>query len=602
MQDCVVTNITLLLLDNLFYCGIIYNEKKIVYYQNSGGNMFLRKTKVRSSNTIYEYVRVVENYRKNGTTHQRVIANLGSIKSLKKDVANIIKGLCRICDREDLNVENLKTRESPRYGDILAARYIWKELELDRLITERMKHTQVEIPVELVSFLMVVNRLVDPKSKLAISRWYKEKVYMEELEQISLAPHDFYRSMDCLEKMKENIEGFLCNKLCNLFTLKLNLVFYDTTSSYFEGEGPSMAKHGNSKDHRPDKHQIVIGLLVTDEGIPIAHEVFPGDKPDKTTVVKAIDDLKKRFNLKRVIFVADRGMVDKTTLDYIKDQHYSYIVTLKKRRLNEAKEAIKQVADDLEEKRKSYEEKRKNEEEDKRKKKEPLFSEYRPKDGPRYLVCLNPEKKKDDEIYRTSRIEKGKGKLEKIKRSVETGRLKNREKILKKAALALDKTNRKYFTYSSPEEGSFSYSLARKTLKEEEGLDGIFIIKSTAYDLSPQELIRQYKNLTQAERAFKEIKDFLHIRPIRHHRDRRVRAHVFICVLSYLLEKILEKRMREAHLDMTAREALDKLDDIRIAKNQIGPRILLCPVQGKTEHRKILNAVGIKSIPRVLLS
>lgn len=133
-------------------------------------------------------------------------------------------------------------------------------------------------------------------------------------------------------------------------------------------------------------------------------------------------------------------------------------------------------------------------------------------------------------------------------------------------------------------------------------MDGIFLIKSTAYDLSPQELIRQYKNLAQVERTFKEIKDFLRIRPIRHHRDYGVKAHVFICVLSYLLEKILEKKMRQAHLDMTAREALDKLDDIRIAKNQIGPRILLCPVQGDAEHRKILSNVGIKSIPRVLLS
>ena len=563
--------------------------------------MFLRKTKVRRGNTLYEYVRVVKNYREKGKTHQKVLANLGSIKSLKKDVANIIKGLCRICNREDLNVENLKTKEAPRYGDILAARYIWKELELDRMITEQMKYTRVEIPVELVSFLMVVNRLVDPKSKLAISRWYKEKIYLRELEKANFAPHDFYRSMDFLEKMKEDIERFLYNKLCDLFTLKLNLVFYDTTSSYFEGEGPSLAKHGNSKDHRPDKHQIVIGLLVTDEGIPIAHEVFEGDKPDKATVVKAIDDLKKRFNLKKVIFVADRGMVSQTTLDYIKDNRYSYIVTLKKRRLNEAKEAIEATLDDLEEKRIIYEEKN-IEKENKKKKKEPLFSEYRSKDGPRYLVCLNPEKKKDDEIYRVSRIEKGKRKLEKIKRSVETGKLKDREKILKKAALALDRTNRKYFNYSSPEDGRFSYSLIRETLKEEERLDGIFIIKSTAYDLSPEELIRQYKNLAQVERAFKEIKDFLHIRPIRHHRDRRVKAHVFICVLSYLLEKILEKRTSKAHLDMTARESLDKLDDIRIAKNEIGPRTLLCPVQGNAEHRKILNAVGIKSIPRVLLS
>lgn len=337
--------------------------------------MFLRKTKVRSGATIYEHVRIVENYRENGKTHQRVVANLGSIKSLKKDVAHIIKGLCRICRREDLNVENLKTIGAPHYGDILAARYIWKELELDRLIAGHIKHTKVEIPVELVSFLMVANRLIDPLSELAISCWYKRKVYLKELENTNFAPQDFYRSMDFFKKMKEDIEGFLYNKLCDLFTLKLNLVFYDTTSSHFEGEGPFMAKHGKSRDHRPDKRQILIGLLVTDEGIPIAHEVFDGDKSDKASVVKAIDDFKKRFKLKRVIFVADRGMVTRANLDYIKEEGYSYIVTLRKRHLNEVKEAISATVDDLEEKRKSYEEKEsKNEGESE--KKELLFSIY----------------------------------------------------------------------------------------------------------------------------------------------------------------------------------------------------------------------------------
>jgi len=254
-----------------------------------------------------------------------------------------------------------------------------------------------------------------------------------------------------------------------------------------------MAKHGKSRGPRPDKRQIVIGLLVTDEGIPIAHEVFDGDEADKATVVKAIDDLKKRFKLKRVIFVADRSMVSQTNLDYIKEQGYSYIVTLKKRRLNEVEEPIEATFLHLEEKEKSYE---------KKEKEERLFSEYRSKDGSRYLVCLNPEKKKDDEVYRVTRIEKGKRELKKIKRSVETSRLKNREKLLKKAALALDRTNRKYFSYSSPKNGSFSYSLIKETVQKEERLDGIFLIKSTAYDLSPQELIRQYKNLAQVERAF----------------------------------------------------------------------------------------------------
>jgi len=102
------------------------------------------------------------------------------------------------------------------------------------------------------------------------------------------------------------------------------------------------------------------------------------------------------------------------------------------------------------------------------------------------------------------------------------------------------------------------------------------------------------------ETAFKEIKDFLHLRPIRHHEDNRVRAHVFICVLSYLLEKILEKKMRQAHLQITAREALDRLDDIRLAKNEIAGRVFLCPVESKTRHKEVFDAVGIKNIPRIL--
>ena len=562
--------------------------------------MFPRKIKVKRGDRIYEYVRIVENYRKNGKTYQRVIANLGSIKTLKKDMDNVIKGLARICEREDLNVENLKTKEAPRYADILLARHLWKELGLDKLINGYMSHTEAEMPVELISFLMVANRLVDPKSKLAVSSWYKEKVYLPELENTNFAPHDFYRSMDYLEEMKEDIEKDLYYELCDLFTLELNLVFYDTTSSYFEGQGPSLAKHGKSKDHRPDKRQIVIGLLVTDEGIPIAHKVFEGDKADKATVIETINDLKKRFNLKRVIFVADRGMVSGANLDYIKEQGFSYIVTLKKRRLNEAKEAIEATFTDLEKKRKKYEEEKKKGSEEEKGEKELLFSEYRIADEPRYLVCLNPKKRKDDKIYREQRIKKGKRNLEKIKRSVETGQLKNQEKILKKATLALDKTNRKYFSYSSPKDSLFSYFLVKEALRREERLDGIFLIKSTAHDLSAEELIRQYKNLTGVEKAFKEIKDFLRLRPIRHHQNDRVRAHVFICVLSYLLEKILEKKMRQTHLMITAREALDRLDDIRVAKNEIGGKVFLCPVQSQLRHKEVLRAVEIKNIPRIL--
>jgi len=563
--------------------------------------MFPRISETRAKGKLYRYVKIVENYWYKGQSRQKVLANLGSLEKFKhKELEKLIKGLCHICEREDLNVQNLKNQGSPHYGDILLARHLWKELGLDTLITDYMKSTEVKIPVELCSFLMVANRLIDPLSKLAVFSWYKEKVYLKELENTHLSLHEFYRSMDYLEKMKKNLEKDLYYKLCNLFTLKLNLVFYDTTSSYFEGEGPSIAKHGKSKDHRPDKHQIIIGLLVTDEGVPIAHEVFEGDETDKATVVKTINDLKKRFHLKRVIFVSDRGMVSQANLDYIKEQGFSYIVTLKKRRLNEAKKAIDATFPLLEEKRKSYEEEKESQNEKEAKKETLLFSEYQGKDKVIYLVCLNPEKKKDDKLYREERIKKGKRNLEKIRRSVEKGKLKSREKILKRATLSLDKTNRRYFHYSSLKDGLFSYSLAEETLKEEERLDGIFIIKTTAFDLSSEELIQQYKNLSGVETAFKEIKDFLHLRPIRHYQDERVRAHVFICVLAYLLEKIIEKKLAKTDLSISAREALDKLDDIRLAKNQIGERVFLCPAQGTSIHRKILKVMGVGKIPPIL--
>lgn len=540
--------------------------------------MYLRTTKISRGNKIYHYLRLVEKVREHGKRKQKVLVTFGNLDTVGRDkVDSLLEALTRFSRRKIVDIsEKLKPKQGLKFGPVLVARKIWDELLLTEKIKRLIPSKKISFAVSLATQVMAINRLIVPKSKLSVTEWQHE-IYIEELRKKELSYQHFLRALDYIYRVKEPLEEEIFYDLRDLLNLKLNLVFYDLTSTYFEGQKCPLSEFGYSRDHRPDTRQIVLGLLVTDQGLPIAHEVFKGSRADKTTLQEAVEKLKKRFKIGRCIIVADRGVVSSKNIQYLENEQYEYIFALRKRRLREwedlfyAKEPFVTVEENL-------------------KAKEVV------KENTRYILCHNLEKEKDDKQFRNRLIERSLVKLEKLKNS----RCKQPEAFIRKATKILTKLKSgKFFTYTVDPAGKFSHSLNESVLSKEETLDGKYILMTNIKNLSIPELIKSYKELSQVEFAFRTIKDFLRIRPVYHYNPRRVKAHVFICVLAYLLEKILAVKLKRAKLEISAERALEKLNRIQVIENELDGKLYRGITEISPQQRSILNACGISNLPKI---
>jgi len=568
--------------------------------------MFPRVVSTKKNGEEYKYLYLIESYRENGQVRQRVVGNLGNVNRYsEQEVRRIIQKLSEFLSEPLGSAEDIKNLGVRHYGDVLAANALWEELGLTQAIKSRLADRKTGFDVSLYLKLMVFNRLLEPRSKLGVSQWY-HRVFLPEVIGKELDVHCFYRAMDYLEEMKDDLERYLYRQLTDLFNLKLNLVFYDLTSSYFEGSKCQLARFGYSRDHRPDKKQILLGLLVTNEGLPIAHKVFCGNRADKTTVVEVISELKSKFKLQRCIFVGDRGLVSPDNIKALEEAGFEYIIAMRKRR---SKEVLRVIDPEL----RNY-----SVTED------GLLVKETYVEGTRYIICRNPEKAKEDAEFRQKSLEQAKEGFERIKKAVESGRLKKDKAIIKRAIRTqLQKDQRQYFDFDLDAEGNFRFWARPERLAEEELLDGLFVLRTNVVTLAPAELVRGYKSLAEVEDAFRVIKDFIKLRPIYHYSEVRVRAHVFLCVLAYLLEKLLEhklelqaskylaqaQRMPEGQareklkaraLRLTGRRALDCLRDLQAVEQEILNRRVFGVVQPNSTQRLILEAVGVSNIPKVI--
>lgn len=356
---------------------------------------FIRTVKTKSSTgQVNEYVRIVESYYHKGKRKQRVIANLGNVSVLRKDIKQIVNGLLQRTGEKPLTfAEDLRNEETKEYGVGYLGSFMWQELGLKDLVEKILKGKRVELDYANWIKMMVVNKLSDPTSKLGIFEWlsrvwwpnhgFDEKVLetvkeVEEEEKNNIAKKEvmkFYRAMDYLLGMKEEIENHLYYRFRDLFSMEVDLVFYDLTSSYFEGKGPKgLAKLGYSRDNEPGNPQVVIGLILCN-GLVIGHEVFEGNRVDKKAVKEVLAKLKNQFRIKRCIFVGDRGLVSKENLEILeKEEGFESILALRKRRNKEVKEIMLgekpliycRFDDNLE------------------------YREVDKDDGLRYIICRNP--------------------------------------------------------------------------------------------------------------------------------------------------------------------------------------------------------------------
>lgn len=530
------------------------------------------------------HYQIAESYREKGKVKQRVIANLGQLNN--KTIDSLIRAFHKLREQPYLPDElpNLiKHYKVFSYGDVFVINELWKRLDADKIINNLIKKEKIKIEFNLAktTLLLIINRLLDPMSKLKLFKKGQKDIYLKELSNDNFDYPEILRTLEYLEKFKNQIEEKLFYKQMDLFNFKVDLVFYDLTSSYFEGAGPEMAEIGFSKDEKRGTKQILLALAVTKEGLPIGHEVYEGNKSEKTTVIQMVQKLKKRFQIDKCIFIGDRGMVSSDNIQKLEELNYEYIFAVKKRRLIESAEVIEK---DLN----KYQTIIQN-----NKEKVIIKLRYFEKNkgnNLRYVICHNDQiaLKQEEKInLEIKEIE------EKIKRILEKFKTSN---VIFKKIIKIYGIDR-YFDYEL-KNNKFIYQKNENKIAFEKLIAGKFILKTNNQTLNSKEIIEAYKNLCLVEDAFKEIKSFLKIRPMYHHKNERIKGHVFICVLAYLIEKIIEQYFKGTK--MNARNVLEKLSQIKLIESKINGIKILKSVELNQDAKNILSRLKIPKIPTFL--
>ena len=399
----------------------------------------------------------------------------------------------------------------------------------------------------------------------------------------------WYRTLDRLSAAKRAIEVALYRRLRDLFSLRPDLVLYDITSTYFEGQGPEgLAKHGYSRDGKPHNVQVVVGLVMV-AGWPIAHHVWPGNRVDSTTVSEVIRDLRERFDFRRVLFVGDRGMVSEDNLAALQAEGHGYLVGLRRRRNSQVDAWLQQV------------------EESKwvdcpmgisaREHQPPLLTRGQEVSGPdspqRVFVIDSDERRHYEKAKREQAMERTRVALAKLQQRVADGKLSDPAQIGAAATRALQAHHGYRYYRWEMRAGVFHYEEDPVRLPQEERLEGRYVIATGEQDLGLLDAVAWYKQLMDVERGFRHLKDVLAMRPIYHQVEPRVKGHIFVAALALLVQRLLERRLDEAGLDLSATQALQAVETVRLVNFKVDSKRRQGISTPSGRARQILKAVGI---------
>ncbi len=538
----------------------------------------------------YQYVRLVENYRENGKVKQRVLFNFGRLDLLKSDPAfkNIVKKLSDIVKKTTTgNTEAITIESEEDVSDAviknwgyIVFRKLWEELEIDKFLKERAtKGRKIKFDVDKVSFLMTIQRLIEPMSKLRT--YHQRNKYFGFEEDIDL--NQLYRCLDFLDSIKEDLERYLYQKSRDLFKMVVDVVFYDVTTIYFEScRADELKNFGFSKDNKINEVQVVLGLLVDKEGRPIGYELFPGNTIDSKTMVKILRKLKEKFSIDKIVIVADKGLNSRLNLKMIKEAGYDYIVA------SRLKNASKEILDEV-------------------------FKQegYKRLDG---KSCLNAEEIYGDEfkykvLERTNVIKDEEGKEFKIEERLiitySSKRAKkdkeDRERLVRKAKELLEnkgsitalekKGARKYLKKKSKSE---EYVLDEEAIKRDEKFDGYYAIQTSKKDMDVEEVLGAYHDLWKIEQSFRVMKSCLEVRPIYHFTESRIKGHFVICFLAFLLQRALEYILRKKGKGISSERIMEAIYSMNFFEIEIKGKKYLIKQRTEEGAGDILNVMKIK--------
>jgi transposase len=523
---------------------------------------------VRSGKKTYRYLTLAESYRnEDGQPRSRIVARLGEVSEMTTsgELERIVEALSAQLGRG--SSPSLTAESAPSYGAMAACDAYFSRLLLDELFG-RLGARRRSAGLSDAVFAMVANRLQDPSSKRrCVTDWLGADAALPEARGAPSLDR-LYRGLDAVADSKDEIEAHLFTELCNLTNLDLRLVCYDLTSTYFEGEETSSERFfskafGYSRDHRADRPQIVIGLLVTSDGIPIAHHVFSGNTSDRSTLFQVMTDLQARFGVGRIALVADRGLISEENLALVAANGLDHVLATRLHRDPTVAAVLEAAARERavffpvgDDGTKATE----------------VVYESR-----RYVVVDSPRRHVRDDARRQELLAATEDGLIALASRVRKGRLVDPAKIGAAADRVLRDSGVSRCFSTKIAHGVFTWDYDEKAMDyEEKLLAGRYVI-TTSLDnktASTAQVVTYYKSLQSVERRFRVLKDFLALRPVFHYTEKRVRGHVAICVLAAVIEAVMALDLARAKLtdpdlegqQLSARRALRELERIRMIR------------------------------------
>lgn len=495
--------------------------------------MYIRKiSRKNKDGTTVTYVQLAHNERDSlkGHPKAKVLYNFGRLDSLDvEQLKRLIKSISRFLPAEDafesqVGIQNrgkkLKWITCRSYGGVYLLDALWHKLNFDDILRKRLSSRSFTTAIVRTVFAMIANRCLAPSSKLAITDWVAKDVHIPDLP--SVETQVLYRAMDFLLLHQKALEKEIYWAVADLMNLEVDLLFFDTTSSYFETEEESdLKKRGYSKDKRSDLPQVVIGLAVTRTGIPVKHWIFPGNTQDMKTIETVKNDLSE-WRLNRCIFVHDTGMTSESNLQYLQRGGGHYIVGRKMK-----------SGDAYAEKALSY--------------KGP-YTDIKEHLWAKEIVVGNGEKRKRLVLVKNDRekerAEKTRQKLV-TKLETEINKINSyKQKGKSKAAQKL-KAHRVYGRYIK-ELKDGRLSLNRSRLRVDSRYDGKYLIESSDDTLSINDIVLGYKQLYDVEQAFRTLKTTLELRPNYHSKDERIKCHIFLCFIALVFVRMVEQKSNKS--------------------------------------------------------
>jgi len=522
--------------------------------------MFLRRYQRTKQGKTHTYYALVESVRTDAGPRQRVVAHLGELNhDQERRWQRTIVFYNRQGDAQQLRLfpedEQIPLPDDPdvvrvrldgvawtnarAFGDVWLARWLWQFLGLDDIINRHVRQGQETVrPADIVA-IEVINRLCQPCSEFALAEHWYASTALEDLLGVAdaaVTKDRLYRTLDPLLAAQDPIENEVKERLGTLFQPDYDLLLYDLTSTYFEGlaEDNKLAQRGYSRDQRSDCKQVVVALVVTREGFPLAHRTWAGNTQDLQTVKKIVTDIEGRHGKSKRVWVMDRGMISKEALAFLSEPGRRYLLSTRRQALAQFQSAF--------DSRQGWQRLPDNPE---------VEVKLRKRGKVHYLLARSKSRRGKERAMRRRQRRPFAKALQKLQGRIAQGRLKNRDKILE----AIGRLKGRYpqahpfvDIQVSDNHVSLTYTWRVAKFKQALARDGAYLLRSNQAGWSAQEFWETYIQLTVVEKAFRVLKSELLLRPIWHHYSGRTQAHIFVCVLAYALWKTLDHLAKRAGL------------------------------------------------------